>query len=132
MSSSALSGKRVLIVEDESLIAMLLEMALTDEGCEVVGPAARVSDAIPLARDGPLDGALLDVNLGGESVFPVAEVLAARAVPFLLLSGYGDEAVPEGRDWPLRSKPFDVNEVLAVLSELISRPADQSTAAPSP
>ena len=132
MSPPALSGKRVLIVEDESLIAMLLEMALMDEGCDVVGPAARVADAIRLAEDGHLDGALLDVNLGGESVFPVAEVLATRAVPFLLLSGYGDEAVPEGRNWPLRSKPFDVNEVLAVLSGLISRPADQDTCAPQP
>jgi CheY-like chemotaxis protein len=94
-----LAGKRILVVEDESLIAMLLEMALQDEGCIVVGPASRVAEALELAGDGQhLDGALLDVNLGGEAVFPVAEALASRAVPFLLLSGYGDQAVPEGQN----------------------------------
>jgi DNA-binding response OmpR family regulator len=119
-----LAGKRILVVEDESLISMLLEMALQDEGGIVVGPAARVGDAILLVQDEALDGAFLDVNLGGEAVFPVAEALTARGVPFLLLSGYGDQAVPEGRDWPIRGKPFDVSNVLQVLSDLIRKPAE--------
>jgi DNA-binding response OmpR family regulator len=119
-----LAGKRILVVEDESLISMLLEMALQDEGSVVVGPAARVGEAIQLAEDEALDGAFLDVNLAGEAVFPVAEALTARGVPFLLLSGYGDQAVPEGRDWPIRGKPFDVSNVLQVLSDLMRKPAE--------
>ncbi len=122
LTAATLAGKRILVVEDESLIAMLLEMALQDEGCIVVGPASRVAEALELAVDGQhLDGALLDVNLAGEAVFPVAEALASRAVPFLLLSGYGDQAVPEGRNWPIRGKPFDVGDVMETLSGLIRR-----------
>jgi DNA-binding response OmpR family regulator len=127
---SSLAGKRVLVVEDESLIAMLLEMALQDEGSIVVGPVSRVGDAIVAAGSGPLDGAFLDVNLAGEAAFPVAEVLTSRGVPFLMLSGYGDQAVPAGRDWPIRSKPFDVAEVLQTLSELIQRRADEAGSGP--
>ncbi len=124
LTGANLAGKRILVVEDESLIAMLLEMALQDEGCVVVGPASRVDEALELAADGQhLDGALLDVNLAGEAVFPVAEALASRAVPFLLLSGYGDQAVPAGQNWPIRSKPFDVVDVLETLSGLIRRDA---------
>jgi DNA-binding response OmpR family regulator len=119
MSGLALAGKRILVVEDESLIALLLEMALLDEASVVVGPASRVSDALYMVESEALDGAFLDVNLAGEPIFPVAEALAAKQVPFLLLSGYGDQAVPPGRDWPIRSKPFDVAEVLQVLSGLI-------------
>jgi len=122
----SLLGKRVLVVEDESLIAMLLEMALQDEGCVVVGPVSRVAEAIQAAQDGPLDGAFLDVNLAGEAAFPVAEILTGRGVPFLLLSGYGDQAVPEGRDWPIRGKPFDVGDVLQTLSDLIQKRADSA------
>ena len=103
---------------------MLLEMALQDEGCVVVGPAARVAAAMELVRNEALDGAFLDVNLAGEPVFPVAEALESRGVPFLLLSGYGDQAVPEGRDWPIRGKPFDVGSVLAVLANLMRHPSE--------
>ncbi len=128
MSGPALAGKRILVVEDESLISMLLEMALLDEESVVVGPASRVADAMQMVENEALDGAFLDVNLAGEPVFPVAETLAARNVPFLLLSGYGDQAVPSGRDWPIRSKPFDVGEVLQVLSDLIRQQARSADA----
>jgi CheY-like chemotaxis protein len=116
-----LAGKDILVVEDESLIAMLLEMALQDDGCRVVGPASRVPEALDLVQNQSLDGALLDVNLAGESVLPVAEALAARGIPFLLLSGYGDQALPDGRDWPIRSKPFEVGDVLQALAELVAQ-----------
>jgi DNA-binding response OmpR family regulator len=128
MTIPGLAGKRILVVEDESLISMLLEMALQDEDAVVIGPAARVSEALQLAQDEALDGAFLDVNLAGEPVFPVAERLAARGVPFLLLSGYGDQAVPEGQDWPIRGKPFDVTTVLQVLSDLMRKPAGPAPA----
>ena len=87
----ALEGCRVLIVEDELAIAMLLESALEDEHCVIVGPYGGVRDALAAARNETLDLAVLDINLAGEMVFPVAEVLAERGVPFLILSGYGDD-----------------------------------------
>jgi DNA-binding response OmpR family regulator len=124
MSAAPLSGRRILLVEDELLIAMLLETALEDHGCVVVGPFGRLADAMRAAQSAALDGALMDVNLSGERIFPVAEILAARSVPFLLLSGYGDKAVPDDRpDWPVISKPFQIERVLAALSGLIGMAA---------
>lgn len=92
---SSLLGLRLLVVEDEALIAMLVEDMLTDFGCVVVGVAGTVADglAIVRSRDVALDGAVLDVNVGGEKVFPVADALAARGVPFLFATGYGAAGV---------------------------------------
>jgi hypothetical protein len=88
----------------------------------VVGPFGRLSDAVDAAQNEQLDGALMDVNLAGERIFPAAEILAARAVPFLLLSGYGDKALPDGRaHWPVQSKPFEIGRVLEALSDMIGR-----------
>ena len=127
MSAAALSGRRILLVEDELLIAMLLEGALQDRGCEVIGPYARVSDAINAARNEPLDGALMDINLAGERIFPVAEILWLRSVPFLLLSGYGDSALPEDRQhWPVESKPFEISRVMDMLGGMIPGDAQPS------
>jgi DNA-binding response OmpR family regulator len=116
-----LNGHRILVVEDEVLIAMLLETALEDAGCIVVGPFSRLDEALEAARRDNFDAALLDVNLAGEKVFPVAELLAARSIPFLLLSGYGDKATPPGHaDWPTFGKPFNTDELLLVLSQMVS------------
>ena len=115
-----LAGRRILLVDDELLIAMLLEDALEEQGCVVVGPFSRLQPALEAAQGAALDGALLDVNLMGERVFPAAEALACRAVPFLLLSGYGDKAVPVNRPhWPVLGKPFKVDQVLLKLDCLI-------------
>ncbi|HEY2132782.1 MAG TPA: response regulator [Acetobacteraceae bacterium] len=116
-----LSGHRILVVEDEVLIAMLLETALEDAGCVVVGPYSRLSEALAAAARDDFDAALLDVNLAGEKVFPVAELLAERKIPFLLLSGYGDKATPpEHADWPTHGKPFNTDELMLVLSQMVS------------
>jgi CheY-like chemotaxis protein len=116
-----LAGRRILLVEDELLIAMLLEAALKDHGCAVVGPFGRLSEAMEAARTERLDGALMDVNLAGERVFAAAEILCARAVPFLLLSGYGNKVLPEEhQDWPVRSKPFQIDRVMGELAGLIA------------
>jgi DNA-binding response OmpR family regulator len=116
-----LAGRRILLVEDELLIAMLLEAALQDHGCVVVGPFGRLADAMQAARTERLDGALMDVNLAGERVFAAAEILCTRAVPFLLLSGYGNKVLPQGRqDWPVRSKPFEMDRVMRDLAALIA------------
>jgi len=121
MEQRALKGCRVMVVEDELAIAMLLEGALEDEQCTVVGPYGNVQEALAAARTEAVDLALLDVNLAGEMVFPVAEVLAERGVPFLVLSGYGETALPpERRHWPVCGKPFKLDDLVAVLAGLLA------------
>ncbi len=116
----ALEGCRVLVVEDELAIAMLLESALEDERCVIVGPYGGVRDALAAARNETLDLAVLDINLAGEMVFPVAEVLAERGVPFLILSGYGASALPPNRrHWPVCGKPFKLDQLVSALAGLI-------------
>ncbi|MDI1326641.1 MAG: response regulator [Brevundimonas sp.] len=105
--SAPLTGRRVLVVEDESLVAMLLETILEDMGCTPVGPAANVDDGLTMATDEPLDAALLDVNVAGRQVFPVAEALKARGVPFVFSTGYGEGGLPEEwRGQATIQKPF--------------------------
>ena len=105
-----LSSRRILIVEDESLVAMLLETILEDMGCVTVGPISNIEDALALLSGdeaGTLDGALLDVNVAGREVFPVAEVLKARGVPFVFSTGYGQGGLPdEWRNQATIQKPF--------------------------
>ena len=91
---SRLQGKRVLVVEDEMLVALLIEDLLTDLGCIVLGPFNTVAKALRAALMEGFDLALLDVNVAGEKIFPVADALAARHIPFLLMSGYGENAIP--------------------------------------
>ncbi len=118
---SGLDGLRVLVVEDEALISMLLESALEDAGCVVVGPYARLDEALEAAVSGGFDVALLDVNLGGEKVFPVAELLSGRNIPFLLMSGYGESATPpEHAGWPTFGKPFSTDDLLLRIGQLLA------------
>ena len=120
-----LAGKRVLIVEDEMLIALLIEDFLTDIGCHTIGPYGTLAAGLQAARSEALDLAVLDVNLDGERVYPVAEVLAERQIPFLFLSGYGDEAIPFGREnWKVCAKPFKGEVLVRMLAELLE-PAEQ-------
>jgi CheY-like chemotaxis protein len=98
---------RVLVAEDEALVAMGIEDALTDLGIRMVGPAASVDQALDLVAAGGFDGALLDVNLRGESVRPVAHALAASGTPFVFVTGHGPEGLPEAhRHRPVLAKPF--------------------------
>lgn len=85
-----LLGKRVLIVEDEALLAMELEFALLDEGAEVIGPALSLEAALRLIEAGPaIDCALLDVDLGGRDVYPAAHLLAQKGIPIVFHTGHG-------------------------------------------
>lgn len=106
--SQALTGRRVLVVEDESLVAMLLETILEDMGCAIVGPVATVDEGLAaVADEESLDAALLDVNVAGREVFPIAEALKARGVPFVFSTGYGEGGLPDAwRGQPTVQKPF--------------------------
>ena len=111
-----LTGLRVLVVEDEVAISLLLEDMLLDFGCEVVGPAGRVAAATELAKREELDLAVLDVTLAGQPIYPVAEALAARGIPFVFSTGYGSAGIDEPyRDRPVLQKPFAQHELQRVL-----------------
>jgi DNA-binding response OmpR family regulator len=102
-----LAGQRILLVEDEPLVAWTLARALRSFGCEVVGPAYDLTQAELLSRE-PLDGAVLDVNLGDNKVFPVADILAEREIPFCFVTGYGVAGLrPGDLDRPVLQKPVD-------------------------
>lgn len=117
MTYPELAGKRVMVVEDELLVAMLVEDVLADAGCVVVGPFARVDPALAAARVEAIDVALLDVNVAGEKVFPVADVLEERGVPFLFVTGYGTAALPRDRpNWVACTKPFHPEELTECLA----------------
>ena len=107
MGGEDLNGLRNLVVEDEAAISLLLEDMLLDFGCEVVGPAARLTAALDIAHRETLDLAILDVNVAGEPVYPVVEALEARKVPFVFSTGYGSAGIRDlYRDRPVLQKPF--------------------------
>jgi CheY-like chemotaxis protein len=115
-AASALQGLRLLLVEDEAVLAFELSDALRSLGCEIVGPVSRLAPAIEMARTAPLDGAILDVNIAEENVFPVADVLAARGIPFVFTTGYGIDGLREtdhGR--PVLQKPFRLKALLEIV-----------------
>lgn len=100
-------GLRILVVEDELAISMLLEDMLSELGLEVVGPAARLAAAMALAEKEPIDLAMLDVNVAGEPIYPVLEVLSRRSIPYAFSTGYGSAGISEPhRDRPVLQKPF--------------------------
>jgi two-component SAPR family response regulator len=109
MSKSEMSGRRILVVEDEMLIALTIEDVVQDCGGKVVGPVATLEEALKLVEEEEFDAAILDVSIRGSKVYPVAEALVARDIPFVFASGYGDWALPEElRDKPRLMKPFTV------------------------
>jgi CheY-like chemotaxis protein len=118
--AAGLAGLRVFVVEDETLVAMLLEDMIADLGGVVVASAARRDRALEIARDRTvaMDVAVLDVNLGGEEAFPVADALAERGTPFVFSTGYGGNGLPEPwRLRPILQKPFTQDQVEIVLRE---------------
>ena len=108
--------KRVLIVEDDVMIRMLIEDMLTDLGYAVAAQAAKVDEALAAASNADIDVAILDVNLNGETTGPVAEALAARGTPFVFATGYGEHGLPEQfRNRPLLKKPFQIDGLKRML-----------------
>jgi CheY-like chemotaxis protein len=124
----SLAGTRVFIVEDEALVLMVLEDSLTGLGCDVVASALYLDEALAKAGEHSFDVAILDANLGGQSVGPVADLLAGRGIPFIFASGYGPLSLPEShRERPLLAKPFAAAELRAALLEVVPpvRPASR-------
>jgi CheY-like chemotaxis protein len=118
-TDGGLTGLRILLVEDEAMIAMLVEDMLIDSGATVVGPAGGVSEALGVISRERIDGALLDVNLGGEQSFEIADALAAKSIPFVFVTGYGGGAVRERYpEAPTLQKPFVSTDLERAIAKL--------------
>jgi CheY-like chemotaxis protein len=120
--AASLNGLRLLVVEDESMIALMLEDMLDGFGCVVVDVAGTLSRGLTLAANESLflDGAVLDINLGGEKVYPVAERLAARGVPFIFCTGYGVDGLPARfASVPTLTKPYQAEDLEGMLVSVL-------------
>ncbi len=120
-NEDVLKGAKVLVVEDEAAISMLLEDMLDDFGCEIVGPAARLATALEMARKETFVVAILDVNVAGEPIYPVAEAITQRGLPIVFSTGYGGAGIREPfRDRPVVQKPFSQADLKRTLISAIS------------
>lgn len=116
MTDAPLAGKRILVVEDDYLIAKGLVRDLQQAGADVVGPAPTGAQALTLIEAGPLDGAVLDINLRGEMAYSVADALVERSVPFVIATGYSAEALPARyASIPRCDKPVEFRAIVAAL-----------------
>ena len=121
MSNAAATPARILVVEDEYLIRMLLEDMLADLGHTVTAAVGTIAEAKELAVAGEFDCAVLDVNLDGEEIFPVADILMQRGMPFVFVTGYGEGSLPEAyRSRPTLQKPFQTERLEKTLADLLA------------
>jgi CheY-like chemotaxis protein len=119
------AGKRVLVVEDEPMIRLLLDDMLADLGYTMAAEAGRLDEALAKAKDGAFDVAILDVNLNGQPITPVVEVLVERGVPFVFVSGYARRGIPEMHSQaPLLQKPFQVDGLASALAAIAAKAAN--------
>ncbi|HUD88891.1 MAG TPA: response regulator [Xanthobacteraceae bacterium] len=117
-------GKRILVVEDELMIRMLLDGMLSDLGYTMAAEAGAIGEAIALAKQGDFDAAILDVNLNGEPITPVVEILIARGLPFVFATGYGQRGVPEAyRSNPTLQKLFQIEALAQALTAIAAKRA---------
>ena len=128
-AASRLHGRTVLLVEDESLVSLLAEDALLDEGCEVV-LAMRLAEALEAARHRQFDLAVLDVNLGGgDTSYPVAEVLLTRQVPIMFATGYDIQGLdPRFRSFASVRKPFSPDQLIRTAEHVLAEGATAAQA----
>jgi len=102
---------RILVVEDEAMVSMLLEDMVLDCGCEIIGPVAKFDRALEVAREGEFDIAVLDLNLSGTLSYPIAKVIRARRIPVIFATGYGAAGLLDKfRDCPILQKPFRLSD----------------------
>ncbi len=117
-----MKGHRILIVEDEFLVALEIASVLADAGFEVLEPAGTIEGALRAIGSEAIDGVILDCNLSGRDVTEIADSLTARHIPFVFLTGYGRESLPPTfRDLPLISKPFDEKHLVASVRAMLLR-----------
>jgi CheY-like chemotaxis protein len=122
VTNKLLSSHRVLVVEDEMMILMIIEDMLADLGCESVSAASTVDQAIALVDAQIFDAAMLDMNLDGTKSHAIADALAARGVPFIFSTGYSAHDMRDGyRDRPVLKKPFKYEELVETLTRLLAR-----------
>jgi CheY-like chemotaxis protein len=122
-----LQGLRILVVEDMLLIAEVIVDELHDHGYRVVGPAARVEQALALVTSAELDGALLDVNLAGERCFPIADELEKRSIPYVFLTGYGEGGIPpKYQHAPRLVKPFQPQALIDLVARYFTQARGQA------
>jgi CheY-like chemotaxis protein len=106
--AAAAVGQRILLVEDEALVAMMIAECLTESGHTVIGPLSRASDALQAAKDGDYEAAILDINLGDGMAYPVADIVSARGIPFVFVTGYDADTIDERfRAVPILQKPIE-------------------------
>jgi CheY-like chemotaxis protein len=118
----AAPAKRVLVVEDELMIRMLLEDMLGELGYTVAAEAGRLDEALEATKTAEFDLAILDVNLDGQPISPVVEALVARGTPFVFATGYGERGLPEPyRDRPMLKKPFQIEGLKQMLETALER-----------
>ncbi len=120
-----LRGRRILVVEDEYMIAEEIEQTLSNAGAEILGPVPRIDDATRLiAAETQIDGALLDVNLGHEAIWPVVDILLARGVPLVLATGYDSGAIPPAHiHLPRCEKPMTGHTLIRALAQALDTAA---------
>lgn len=118
--TQALANRRILVVEDEYFIASDMKRALRNADAVVIGPTGDLDRGLQLAQDEAIDGAVLDVNLGDATTYPLADELAARGTPFLFVTGYDGWSMPERyRDAPRIAKPFAMPAVLEAVAQIM-------------
>jgi len=120
-ANAGLKGRRILVVEDSPVVAPFTADLLSDLGCEVIGPAPNMAAARELLDETHFDGALMDIHIRGERVFPLCEMLETKGVPFVLTSGYADWHMPDKwQDRPRLQKPYTVDQIEQALSGLFA------------
>ena len=118
------AGKRILIVEDEAMIRMLLADMLVELGYTIAAEAGHIDEALAVAETVDFDLAILDVNLAGQTIAPVAKILAARSLPFVFATGYGLDDLPEGfRERPALRKPYHMETLQGTMERLLAEKA---------
>jgi CheY-like chemotaxis protein len=119
---TANTSLQILVVEDEAIVAMMIEDMLADLGHQVVATSGRMADARRLASDASADLAILDVNLNGEETYPLADSLAARDIPFIFATGYGSSGIKgDWSDAPVLQKPFESEALCKAIDLAIRR-----------